>query len=194
MPIQNPELAQEVEAWRQQLQTSLEQAKQLTNGVTDAQINWRPSADRWSIAECLDHLNQVAVRVVPEFEQELKAARRHLEANGPLWRPNWLERLFIRAVGPNPGFKVEVPKLYRPASESRANEVMDPFLDLHGRLLACIAQSRDADLSRIKVASPVTPLLRLRLGAWFSASAVHVAYHVEQAQAVRAHPAFPSNP
>ena len=34
-------------------------------GLTESQFNWRPGPKRWSIAECLVHLNVAVTRTVP---------------------------------------------------------------------------------------------------------------------------------
>ncbi len=36
-------------------------ARQLTEGLSDAQLNWSPAPGRWSMAQCLEHLNSVAL-------------------------------------------------------------------------------------------------------------------------------------
>ena len=51
----NPQL----EEYRQQFERIASEAQELTAGLTEAQFNWRPAPDQWSIEECLAHLTAV---------------------------------------------------------------------------------------------------------------------------------------
>ena len=53
----------ELEQYRRQFEQIADQAKELTSGLTEAQFNWRPAADRWSIEDCLAHLTLVVENV-----------------------------------------------------------------------------------------------------------------------------------
>ncbi len=70
-------------------------------------------------------------------------------------------------------------------------EVVPRFLALQDSLLECFQKANGLDLTQVKVVSPASPLIRLRLGAYLESTVGHEEYYLLQAQAVRAHPAFP---
>jgi hypothetical protein len=52
----------------------------LVDGLSDAQMLWRPSPSSWSIAECLDHLN----RTLALYTGQLRIAFERERQNAPL--------------------------------------------------------------------------------------------------------------
>src|SRR5262249_18063487 len=63
----------ELEAYQRQGREIREQASELTAGLTEAQFNWKPSPNQWSIEECMAHLvmvGQVEVREIEAAVQE----------------------------------------------------------------------------------------------------------------------------
>ena len=39
-----------------QLETIAGDAERVFGGLSPAQLNWKPSAERWSVGQCFDHL------------------------------------------------------------------------------------------------------------------------------------------
>jgi hypothetical protein len=180
--------------WREQLSATLGRAAGLADGLSDAQFNWRPGPARWSLAQCLDHLNKVGGLLLPGIEAALRAEKDAGPSGGgapPTWRPSLLERWFIHAVSPASRFKAPVPRVYVPAERGAVGEIVPAFVATHERLIACMSEAEGRDLRRLQVISPASRAVRLSLGAWFAALTAHAEYHVEQAQAVKQAPDFP---
>lgn len=183
----------ELEQRQRQFETAKAEVRTLTDGLSDAQFNWRPAPGRWSIAECLDHLNVTGSKLLPGMDAAITRAReRGQTASGP-FQYGWLARWFIRGTGPIPssGKGMKGPKLYAPKPEQPIGRVLPTFVELQDQLIARLHAANGLDLTRIKVASPVSTLLRLSLGAWFQATAGHQERHLNQARRVREHPGFP---
>ncbi len=89
----------ELSEYRRQLRDARADAEKLVDGLTDTQFNWRPAPGRWSIAECLDHLNN-GWRVLPKLDHKIAAAAEQgLRGEGPYTHP-FLGRLYVRFVEP----------------------------------------------------------------------------------------------
>jgi hypothetical protein len=93
----NPgELPPDLRAILDDFEKSDQKARRITGGLTDAQANWQPCDNAWSIAQCLDHLGRAnasyaaALRAAVKDARGMKTARR-----GPI-RPGWFSRYFIR--------------------------------------------------------------------------------------------------
>lgn len=71
--------------------------------------------------------------------------------------------------------------------------IWSEFSALQSRLVGCVERSDGLDLRRVKVASPVSRLVRVSLGAWFAALIVHEQNHIAQAGRVYHHPNFPNH-
>ena len=154
-----------------------------------ARLLWRPSPERWSVADCLEHLIATGVVYHPRIRAALATAARDAARDDARWSPTLLGRLFLRAVGPH----------------GRARRARPPFVPPPGRLDACprllvqqrdlralIADAHGTDLRALRVESPVSRRLTLTLGEAFEMLLVHQQRHLAQAWRVRTSPGFPA--
>jgi len=182
-----PELAErqrEVEAIR-------EEASQLTAGLDAMQFTWRLSKDRWSIADCLEHLLLVGRLLLPCIDEAIQLGKqRRMYAQGP-FRYSWFDLHFVRSTEPKT--KARMPRVYVPPPPGRVDEVARDFDVLQEQLLERIAASNGLDLKRVKASSPVNRLLRFSLGTWLAAIPAHERQHLVQAWLVRQDPRFPTS-
>ncbi len=163
----------------------------LVDGLSDDQLSWRSNPKEWSIAHCIDHLAVTNGKLVPRFEAAVRQLREQSwRSNGP-FHYNWLERRFIALLAPNAAPWLRAPGVYRPALQPAPRDAMKRFMALEERLQACIEAADGYDIGRVKVASPVSALLQLRVGAWFAATLNHNRNHLEQARNVRSLKDFP---
>jgi hypothetical protein len=178
---------------RDQLRALREEAETATSELTEAQWNWSPSPDRWSIAQILDHLNKVGSTILPHFETALaELKRRNARNNGP-FRYSGFERFTIRLLSPNPPFKIPVPPSFAPSAPTNLDStVLADYLQLQNALCAFVESANGYDLAGIKVTSPASRFFRLRLGAYLESTVTHEQYHWQQVQELLAHPDFPA--
>ncbi len=168
-------------------------ARELTDGLEDDRLNWSPAAGRWSIAQCLDHLNVCAGPYADNLEQAIAEAReRGLTATGPI-RYSWIERWAIRSMEPPPRLRLPAPRMFRPEAAKRYDgaRVIADFMAYKDRLVELLASADGLDVGRFKIASPESRLIRLRVGAAFAFLASHERRHLWQARQVRENPGFP---
>ena len=155
-------------------------------------FNWRPAPDRWSVAECLDHLNTAGTLLVPRLEKAIEHGHRNeTTAEGPI-EYGWLGRWWISAMQPASRRRFKSPKLFRPSSSDLVKEdVLATFLALQDDFIRLVRASEGLDLQRLKAASAALPVLRLSVGVWFESTAAHEERHLAQARRVTAQAGFP---
>jgi hypothetical protein len=177
-----PELAD----YRGQFEALKGETAELLDGLTEAQFNWRERPGRWSIAECLVHLNVTARLYLPLIESAMKEARsRQLLSDGP-FRHGFLVNWLIRTTEPPPKLKTKSPKIFVPPPDQPLETVATDFMTLQDQFLARIQEANGLHLSRIKVISPVSRFLRMSLGQSFAFLAAHERRHLWQAREVKA--------
>ncbi|HLK50435.1 MAG TPA: DinB family protein [Bryobacteraceae bacterium] len=182
----------ELEEWQRQFQQVGEQAKGLTQGLTEAQFNWRPEPDSWSIEECLAHLTivgQQEIRLIENAIQEGKA--RNVKGAGP-FRYGWLERTILRQTEPPVRRRFTAPRRFRPLHGQPLTAILPTFLHVQRQFAQLAADAEGLDLARVKVATPISRLLKLSLGITLAQAAAHERRHLEQAHRVRQNPRFPA--
>jgi hypothetical protein len=63
--------------------------------------------------------------------------------------------------------------------------VLPTFLHVQSQLILQLALAGGLDLRRVKVATPISPLLKMSLGMMFAQVAAHERRHLQQAWRVR---------
>ncbi len=161
------------------------QARKLTEGLNEAQFNWRPAPSEWSIEECLEHLTMVGTWEVRAIERAINDARaRGLTGSGP-FQYGWFDRWIVRTTEPPVRRKVRTSRRFVPVHEQPVTAVLPTFLHLQGMFLIQIERSAGLDLARVKVETPISRFLRMSLGMMFAQVAAHERRHLEQARRVR---------
>lgn len=188
----NGPLVAELQSYREQFEANRRDAQDLAAGLDDRQFNWRTAPGRWSIAECLAHLNITGQMYHAIIDRSIKRARaaNHPFAAGP-FRHGLFGKLFLRATEPPAKIKIKAPKLIAPPPEHLLAVVMPAYVSLHDQLNYRLRDANGLDLARVKVVSPFTRVLKLSLGLAFAIIAAHERRHRWQARAVRNDPNFP---
>jgi hypothetical protein len=178
---------------RRQFQEAAREAGDLTGGLTPRQLLWRPEG-KWSIAECLDHLNN-AERMVPRFDRKLAEARAAGGRRGWPYRAGWIAGLYIRSIEPPVRrLRFRSPKAFRPKPEAELSDAVPRFLRLQEDLARQVEEAEGLDVSRIRMSSPVVRRFKMSMAEWFAFLAAHQRRHLWQARNVRDHPDFPEEP
>ncbi len=149
-----------------------------------AQLTWRPSPKRWSVAECLNHLNVTVTKYLPRIEAMIARGRAEgRTGRGPFKHPfvgNW----FIRMLEPPPRRRLRVPGVFAPLPGVPPATLLPDFERLRGDLLRWIREADGLDLAALQTASPAARYFSLTLGQCFGALAAHDRRHLWQARVV----------
>jgi hypothetical protein len=174
----------ELEDYRQQVESVLADARALMGECGLARIEWRPSPKRWSVADCLNHLNVTATKYLPRIAAMIEQGRAEgLTGAGPFRHPfvgNW----FVRLLEPPPRRRMRVPGVFAPLPGVPAATLLPEFERLRGELQERIRESDGLDLAALRTASPAARFFQLTLGQCFGALAAHDRRHLWQARQV----------
>lgn len=167
-----------------QIEAIKQDARALTAGLSHDQFNSRPAPQRWSVAECLDHLNAIR-KVLPAIDRTVEEAeRRGLRSPGP-FHYGWLARFTVRSMEPPPRFRMRTVRMLLPRDVPlQRDDVLREFLELRDQLAERVRRADGLDLKRAIVVSPVSRLVRLPLAAYFAFLLAHDRRHLWQARQV----------
>ena len=87
--------------------------------------------------------------------------------------------------------KVPAPKVFRP-STSAITDPLSNFLNQQKDFSSFVRQAEGVDYNKVRLRSPVTPLMRYSLADAFVVTVVHGQRHLGQARRVRETPGFPA--
>ena len=176
-----------------QAQRNAAEARSVVDGLNEAQLNWKPSADKWSIAQCLEHLTAASRGFNPYFVDALARGRqRFAAASPPAYQPSFMGRWLIKHVEPESPRKLRAPRIFKP-STSNVQNALDKFLEQQKVFLDFVGETNGIDYNRMRLRSPVTPLVRYSLADAYVITVSHEQRHLQQARCVRETPGFPGN-
>jgi hypothetical protein len=164
----------------------------LTEPLTNVQANWRPAPEKWSVAQCMDHVNNATGLLLPRLNHAIEHARRKgITSSGP-FHYGFLGRHFLKSLAPVGAKPLNAPKKFVPSESSLdIATVRGSFAAIHKGFRDAVVASAGIDLARVRVTSPALFILRLQLGIWLLATASHVERHLHQAERVRSDERFP---
>lgn len=177
-------LPPQLDAYRQAFLDQKETAQTLIDGADEAALVRRPDEDRWSVAECFDHVNTAGWLLLSKMENAIEPAKIEGPFGAPPFRYGFFSRQFIKSMEPDSRWTFTAPSVYEPDAPQTLHpkEAVREFMALQDDLARCVERADGLDLRKIRLASPAVPLLRISLGAWFEATAAHQRRHLVQAQ------------
>jgi hypothetical protein len=161
-------------------------------GALDAgQLNWRPDATQWSVAQCFEHL-LMANRLM------LGAARAALDGTETrtVWQrlpilPGLFGRMLIRSQAPTATRKFTAAPVAQPAASDIAADIIDRVVDQHRDARAWAAALDEGDAMRAIMISPFVRVITYSVLDGLRLIAAHDRRHFEQARRVASSPGFP---
>jgi hypothetical protein len=144
----------------------------------------RPDPARWSIAECVAHLNLTADAYLPL----LRAALEHARAlGGPAprrYRRDFAGWLLWRTTGPPVRVRLRTTARFVPASLAPPAELLAAFRRFQEEQRDAVRQADGLPLGAVRVASPFDSRVRYNLYACLTILPRHQHRHLWQAERV----------
>lgn len=165
-------------------------AKATFGKLSVAQLNWKPSPDRWSVAQCFDHLINTNKGYFPEIEEVLAGKKRTLWQKMP-GLPGLTAKLLIKSLDPSSKRKIKAPKKFEPAQSNVSGSVIDDFADQQQKIVEKMKATEHLDLEQIVITSPAASVVTYSLMNAYRIIVVHEHRHFQQAQRVTQENAFP---
>jgi hypothetical protein len=179
MPLPPP-----IEALWRDLEAMRAEVLKEANGLSQAQADWRPSPQDWSVGEILHHLTLAEIATGKLTSKLLKDA-------GDAARPFPPDLTAFAPVPAWPSGPREAPPVVRP-------ETGHPI----DRLLAEMKAARERSRQSVERLGRIDPrpltwrhfaLGELHLGQWWMLQALHDGDHLDQLRRVKAAPGFPTH-
>ena len=185
-------LVEELDGYRKQFEKIKKDAEILLAGLSDGQFNWQPEPGRWSMAQCILHLNMTARIYIPMMDAVMERARAQgLFGHGP-FRHGWLGNWLVRLVEPPPKRKFKAPGNFVPPPESPMANALTEFLRRQDEFIERAGRANGLDLGRARIRLPASSLIKLSLGQSFALMTAHERRHLWQAAQVREATGFPA--
>lgn len=182
----------ELGALLDELRAVTQDARRVFGGLSAAQLNWKPSAERWSVGQCFDHLITTNRTFFEDMEKVASGSHRT-----SLWGrvsplSGFFGRMILKSLDPSKGRKTKAPRVFRPASSDVAADVIGQFEKHQSELAALMRATAGVDLARTIVTSPVSAVATYSLLDAYRIVVAHERKHFEQARRVTEAEGFPA--
>ena len=174
-----------------ELRKIVEDARTSFGSLSGEQLNWKPTAESWSVAQCLDHLIKTNEQFYPEFEKLASGSRKNTFWQNYSPFTGMGGRFLINAVM-NDSKKVKAPsKDIVPASDV-PQDIVERFTANIGEVVEKIATCSSADLRKTVVSSPFLAVMTYRLDDAYTVIVEHSKRHIRQAKRIIGSEGFPN--
>ncbi len=145
-------------------------------------LNWKSNPERWSILECIEHLNMYGEFYLPEIEKRISNS---VYKTVPIYKSGLLGNYFANSMLPQENMnKMKTFDDKNPAGSQLDRSTLDRFIAQQQKTLDLLEKARQVNLSKTKASLSITRLIKLRLGDTFRVIIYHNQRHIKQAQAV----------
>jgi DinB superfamily len=160
-------------------------------GLSEAQLNWQPNPEEWSIGYCVEHVITANRSYFAPIEQILAGARAQTFWERVPLLPGLFGPLLIRTLAPGANGHVQAPKVFLPSTTAVPGDVMARFTMQQRELLDVMERCRALDVSSIVITSPAAWFVTYSLLDAFRIIVVHLQHHLHQTSKLLALPEFP---
>ena len=158
--------------------------------LSETQINWKPSEEKWSIGECIEHL----VVTHKLYNSKIKKHQPFFEDSGGgsfKFKHTFSGMIILKYVDPNSATRAKTFKIFKPSMIQTDTNIIRSFCKEVETMISFAGKLHGADLTKLKISSPVTNLLRMNVGDALLINLYHDKRHLNQAEKILNATKFP---
>jgi len=173
----------DVQSISRDIADSRRRAQALVDSVSADQLARRPDPAKWSIVECLAHLNMTATTVQKLMARGIDQAKQEKRFGEGPFSIGPKGRLLVWIAEPPPKFRIRAPKDVRPpATIDDPLQVLPDFMKAQDEWERLMREQEGLDLARVIVGQGP---FRMRLAAALPWMMAHQRRHLLQAENVK---------
>ena len=150
-------------------------------GVGPDAMGRRPASGGWSVAEVLEHLIVSADSYLEPMRALIDGKTGGAVNPAATWKPSLMGGMLTASLRGTR--KLPAPKSYKPGPAPRPR-VLEEFLGRQAEAGRLIAEAGGMDWGRVRMRSPVAPILKMNLGDALTILVVHAERHAGQIERV----------
>ena len=159
--------------------------------LTTQQLNWKPSPDEWSVAQCLDHLIASNRGFIPIIQKIKRGEYKHSLKERVPALPRVFGSLVLNAVKPETQRKLKASKPFQPSSSEIGGDIVSQFEAQQRQIAEHMRSTEALNLRKIIITSPIASFVVYSLFDGYRIIVAHDQRHVAQAKRVMAREGFP---
>lgn len=166
------------------------EAKSNFSKLTAAQLNWKPSPDKWSIAQCLDHLIVSNNTYIPQFDAIIAGKHSNSFYQNIRFISKFFGEYLIRETGPVVAKPMKNPPAFAPSQSEITGTIVSDFEKHQQQFCTKLSQLSGKDLDKTVLSSPALGIITYTLRDLLTILSGHEQRHLNQAKNVLHHIEF----
>jgi hypothetical protein len=170
-----------ITAWHQEVDDISAEFKRQFSDLTIQELNRKPNAATWSVAENLEHIIAVNQTYFPVMEQ-LHAGKYkpHPLAKIPLY-VNFMGNTLLKSVGPDRRKKMKTLPVWEPRTAAADPEILKKFIEHQEQLKQLMRRATPFVTKRTVISSPANRNILYTVDKAFDIILAHERRHFNQA-------------
>ena len=170
------------------LNSAQSRLRRFTDTLPESGWSKRPGPDRWSAAECVEHLNLTSRAYLPLLRDASAIAREIRRSPKKHYRRDALGWFMSMMIGPLRHLgKFRVPRVkttpaFVPKAGRSRTEILSDFVRLQGELISLIQSADGLAIDEVKIVSPFGGRMRYSAYSALVIVARHEHRHIQQAE------------
>jgi len=160
------------------------------SGLSETQINWKPSEEKWSIGECIEHLD-VTHKLYNSKIKELQRLFKDSGEGSLKFKHTFSGRMILKYVDPNSTTRSKTFKIFKPSMRQINTNTISSFCEEVEMMISFAEKLHGVDLKKLKISSPVSKLLKMNIGDALLINLYHDKRHLNQAEKILNDTNFP---
>lgn len=170
--------------WINELDKVTQDVELLFNNLTEAELNWKPQPDTWSIAQNLEHLIMVNETYYPVLTS-LKNGTYKVPFMAKLgFMVSFLGKTVLNAVQPDRKKKMKTFPIWEPSQSQVNSDIVLLFKNHQSQLQQRIKDAKELLKNDVVIASPANRNIVYKLEKAFDIIVTHEKRHLEQAKEI----------
>ena len=151
-------------------------------------LSTKPSKDRWSILECIEHLNLTLEIYIPQMNAVVKNSEKY-PVKSNVFEHSFLGKLAVKVMKPKAYDQIPYKmKTFNGLNPKNVNidpqEEINRFIKYQNELLTIIDGLKNVNLKKPKITTAAGPILKMSIGDALHFMVAHNQRHIVQAQNV----------
>ncbi|EMR01598.1 DinB family protein [Cesiribacter andamanensis] len=175
----------DTQPWTRQLDELTSKFKEQFGALSQQQLNWKPDAQRWSIAQNLDHLMVINSSYFPILESLRQGTYKAPFSARIGFIVRLLGKTLLAAVQPGAGKKTKTFPIWEPSASELPADILERFARHQQELKQQISSSEAPLQQGAVISSPANRFIVYKLETAFDILIAHERRHLQQALQVR---------
>lgn len=172
---------EQIELWYKNLDEVTGSFSRNFGSLTEQELNWKPRADVWSIAQIIDHLIITNRSYFPEIEKARSGIYKLPLTAKFNFLVNFFGDLVYKSMLPENSRKIKTFPVWQPANSNISKNIIQKFIDNQSELKKLIKDNTDLIEKKTVILSPANRIIVYRLDKAFEIIIAHEFRHLKQA-------------